>query len=207
MAGAGLFAQPASGWSRWTRLNRSRWTGMAAAVKNPHRHRPHRRKTASRGHHRLRPGQHVGDRWDVDRLRLPVHASLRQSQLQGVNTIRLQGAPTSLPGRCMAVRCSGATSCCCLWKTWAAIQWTPLLAGCGCTDSLQTPRGDDKVFTPRPPDQRDGHRRRPRWGCRWWWSRSGMTQMGLDVAQRGPVRHRAGHQQAVSVFFPSAAPG
>lgn len=124
---------------------------------------------------------------DVDRLRLPVHASLRQSQLQGiVNTIRLQES---------TYKSAGSVHGCALFRgdelllfvedvgrhnavdTIAGWMWLD--------DSPQTPmRGDDKVFYTTGRLTSEMVIKSAQMGVPVVVSRSGMTQMGLDVAQR-----------------------
>ncbi len=124
---------------------------------------------------------------DVDRLRLPVHASLRQSQLQGiVNTIRLQES---------TYKSAGSVHGCALFRGDELLLFVEDVGRHNAVDTIagwmwlhdspQTPmRGDDKVFYTTGRLTSEMVIKSAQMGVPVVVSRSGMTQMGLDVAQR-----------------------
>jgi FdhD protein len=133
---------------------------------------------------------------DVDRLRLPVHASLRQSQLQGiVNTIRLQES---------TYKSAGSVHACALFQGDELLLFVEDVGRHNAVDTIagwmwlhDSPQppcvATTRCSTPRVVSPARWSSSRLQMGVPVVVSRSGMTQMGLDGGPaRGPVRHRRG---------------
>jgi FdhD protein len=116
----------------------------------------------------------------IDEIELPP-AQITQSQLYGlVNAIRCKKPPTNRPARCTVAPCFRVKRCSCSSKMWGATtRWTPSPVGCGCTTCAQ-----DKVFYTTGRLTSEMVIKSAQMGVPVVVSRSGITQMGLDVAQR-----------------------
>jgi FdhD protein len=167
------------------------WEVGAAAVKTRPASTASRAHGQARGHHRLRPGQRVrrpDGRGGSRSCCLP--ARMTQAQLYGiVNAIRRRRAPTSPPARCTAARCSAARRCCCSSRTSAATTpSTPSPAGCGCATARHAARasGPDAplVFYTTGRLTSEMVIKSAQMGVAIVVSRSGITQMGHEIAQR-----------------------